>query len=222
MILKIRCKTAIFAFSLLSVWASSMKRKIVVEEYGQTAPRSRWDQLVNFFAPTQVQESSDFYPIEEKKHFFNDGSTYRTVAFANGLLFGGCLSPGCVESCLPIKDFPPDGEMCARAFQSFVRVHHAAVSCGDLAMASEYREWIEQYRNDFCKSCQENSPVLPLATLPAQQQMNLPPVVSSQPVESSPPATSTEFVDKRVKMETEARLDPESAKHTDEQFSVKN
>ena len=136
----------------------AMKRKVVIEEYGQHAisrARSGWDHLVNFFSPPQ--EHFDFYPPSEKKHFFEDGKTFKTVAFSNGLLFGGCMKYGCVESCLPIRDFPPSDDRDARVFQSYVQVHHAAVSCGDLMMASEYRKLIEEYRSDICINCKVNN-----------------------------------------------------------------
>lgn len=133
-----------------------MKRKLVIEEFDHRAPKREGATGVwqTFLAMLQdPREHNEFYPLSEKKSFFEDGKTYRTVAFSNGLLFGGCLHHGCVETCLPILEFAPDDGYYSRLFRSYVKVHDSAVKCGDLAIASEYRELIEETRFDACVSC---------------------------------------------------------------------
>ena len=132
-----------------------MKRKLVVEEYGQHAiskAKSGWNNLMNLFSPRQ-EKNADFYPLCDKKHFFENSNTFKTVAFSNGVLFGGCMMYTCVESCLPIEYFTPSDERDTQLFNSYINVHRSAVACGDLLMASEYRKLIEDTRSDICINC---------------------------------------------------------------------
>ena len=65
-----------------------MKRKVVtVTEYygGLAGPRSVLQRLVDVFSPPR----HDFYPPEQKRHFYPDGVTLKSIAFADGTLYGG-------------------------------------------------------------------------------------------------------------------------------------
>ena len=75
------------------------------------------------------------------------------------------MKDGCVESCLPIKEFAPTDEREARLYLSYIKVHDAAVSCHDLEMAAEYRRLIENTRSDICLNCKvQNAPLAQIAT----------------------------------------------------------
>ena len=136
-----------------------MKRKIVIEEYHEggshAAPqdgRSRWERVVDFFCG--APEHGDFYPKSKKRKYFLDGTTLKSQSFSNGMLFGDCMHRSCDQrKCLAIECFTPTDESDAKVFRAFLRVHNTAVSCGDLEVATEYRELLESTRSDICRSC---------------------------------------------------------------------
>ena len=132
-----------------------MKRKIVIEEYNDgprgEASRSRIDRILDYFCG--APEVSDFYPRSKKRSYFADGRTFKTVSFSNGILFGGCMMDGCVNSCIPLKDFCPSDPPDAQAFAANLQVHDAAVTNRDLEMATEYRAILEASRSDVCLQC---------------------------------------------------------------------
>ena len=61
------------------------------------------------------------------------------------------MMDGCVDSCIPLKDFCPSDPPDARAFTANLQVHDAAVSNRDLEMATEYRAILEASRSDVCR-----------------------------------------------------------------------
>ena len=132
-----------------------MKRKITIEEYNDwpsaDVPRSRIDRVLDYFCG--APEVYDFYPRSRKRSYFPDSRTFRTVSFSNGILFGGCMMEGCVNSCIPLKDFCPSSREDARAFTANLQVHDTAVSNRDLEMATEYRAILESSRSDVCRHC---------------------------------------------------------------------
>jgi hypothetical protein len=132
-----------------------MKRKIVIEEYNDgprgDVSRSRIDRILDYFCG--APDVSDFYPRSKKRSYFADGQTFKTVSFSNGILFGGCMMDGCVNSCIPLKDFCPSDPPEARAFTANLQVHDAAVTNRDLEMATEYRAMLEASRSDVCIQC---------------------------------------------------------------------
>tara|TARA_B110001452_G_C15237809_1_gene428570 strand:- start:537 stop:1232 length:696 start_codon:yes stop_codon:yes gene_type:complete len=132
-----------------------MKRKIVITEYNDgpqwEASRSRIDRILDYFCG--APDVSDFYPRSKKRSYFADGRTFKTVSFSNGILFGGCMMDGCVNSCIPLKDFCPSDPPDAQAFAANLQVHDAAVTNRDIEMATEYRVILEASRSDVCLQC---------------------------------------------------------------------
>lgn len=135
-----------------------MKRKIVIEEFDEEsshARRSRLDRIIDFFCGDSGQR--EFYPRAMKRTYLHDGKTYRSMAFTNGVLFGGCVMQGCVNTCVPIERFCPTDQTEAAQYMANLQVHNSAVSNNDVEIASEYRALLEGQRSDICVDCKERS-----------------------------------------------------------------
>lgn len=135
-----------------------MKRKIVIEEFDEEsshARRSRLDRIIDFFCGAPGQQ--EFYPRAMKRTYLHDGKTYRSMAFTNGVLFGGCMMQGCVNTCVPIEQFCPTDQTDAAQYMANLQVHNSAVSNNDVEIASEYRTLVESQRSDICVECKERS-----------------------------------------------------------------
>lgn len=136
-----------------------MKRKVVtVTEYycGTTnAPRSVLQRLLDALTPAR----HDFYPPEQKRHFYPDGATLKSIAFADGTLYGGCCALGCPRRCVGLEEFEPDSRM---DFQFALRAHSNALSARDLDVATEQRGVLDETRDPRCRACRsESTPALP-------------------------------------------------------------
>ena len=132
-----------------------MKRKIVIEEYDAASGWSiEWPSW--FSLPRAKPDAGkDFYPPDEKRHFFEDGETFKSISFSDGTLFAGCCKRGCLQMCVPIENFKPLDERGAAVFDAHMQAHSAAVSAKDVQMASEFRGLVESARARFCTRCSQ-------------------------------------------------------------------
>ena len=63
----------------------------------------------------------------------------------------------CVNSCVPIEQFCPTDNTLAAQFKAHLQVHDAAVSNGDVGMATQYRLMVEGCRSDICVDCKSRA-----------------------------------------------------------------
>mgnify|MGYP001310267818 CR=1 FL=1 len=134
-----------------------MKRKVVTvtEYYGLAAPRSVLQRLIDAFSPPR----HDFYPPEQKRHYYPDGVTLRSIAFADGTLYGGCCALGCPRRCVSLSEFEPDSGL---EFHFALQAHSSALSARDLDVATEQRGVLDEQRDPRCRPCRAASaPALP-------------------------------------------------------------
>lgn len=135
-----------------------MKRRIGIEESdaeSHCARRSRLHRIIDFFCGSPGQQ--EFYPRAMKRTYLHDGKTYKSMAFTNGVLFGGCMMQDCVHTCIPIEQFCPTDQTDAAQYMANLQVHNSAVSNNDVEVASEYRTLLESQRSDICVGCKERS-----------------------------------------------------------------
>ena len=132
---------------------NTMKRKVVtIEEYGDsTDNRSKWSRL--FDAIVGEKAAVDFYPLCDKRHFFASGTVYKSVAFSNGILYGGCFNTSCPKRSVLINEFVPTDQEYKNHFLYAIEAHNAAVCAKDLCVAYENRSIIEDLRCDLCMHC---------------------------------------------------------------------
>ena len=126
-----------------------MKRKVVTvtEYYGApVAKRSAFHRLLDAFSPGR----HDFYPPEQKRHYYPDGVTLRSIAFADGTLYGGCCALGCPRRCVTLSEFEPDR---VTGFQFALQAHANALSASDLDVATEQRGLLDELRDPRCFAC---------------------------------------------------------------------
>lgn len=96
---------------------------------------------------------SGFYADYEKRSFFGESSLYRSLALADGSLYGGCLSPSCPTRCVPLATFAPDDDYARAHFDAALCMHADAVYACDLDVARENRQIAERFRCDVCPDC---------------------------------------------------------------------
>lgn len=144
---------------------AAMKRKVVtVTEYyfgTPSGPRSVFQRLLDAVAPAR----HDFYPPEQKRHFYPDGTTLKSIAFADGTLYGGCCALGCPKRCVGIEEFEPDSRM---DFHFALRAHSNALSARDLDVATEQRGVLDETRDPRCRACRSAS-LLPASATSATE-----------------------------------------------------
>ena len=134
-----------------------MKRKVTTIEEYYGAPRQAGDpnrstlqKLVDYLTtPTR----HDFYPLEQKRHYYPDGSVLKSMSLSNGTLYAGCCKLGCPRRCVPISEFRPDNAEDALAFDLALRAHDSAVAAHDLDVATEQRAILEEKRSQTSLDC---------------------------------------------------------------------
>ena len=121
----------------------TMKRKLKLS----TVFKSTWWR----FFDAMLRSPPEFYPPEQKRIFFTNSTTYRSISLRNGQLYGGCLEVPCPRKCVPMKEFVPvtnrDFWLCA------LEAHNAAVNALDLDVATEQRVIIDSERHFKCLQC---------------------------------------------------------------------
>ena len=170
----------------------AMKRKVVtVTEYYCGIPsgsRSVLQRLLDALAPVR----HDFYPLEQKRHFYADGATLKSIAFADGTLYGGCCALGCPRRCVGLEEFEPDSGM---DFQFALRAHSSALLARDLDVATEQRGVLDETRDPRCRACRSvDAPALPAPPAAAE--------ASSEPGDGAEPGAEP-------KAEAAERLHPQ-------------
>lgn len=138
-----------------------VKRKITtVEEYDAPASmgvskRSAWSRLADVLFGDQdaLRVPPSFYRHEDKRHYYFNGTVLRSLAFSNGLLYGGCTQEGCPQRCVPIRLFEPEDAVQRGHFCCALATHDEAVAANDLEVAMENRAIIEANRAELCASC---------------------------------------------------------------------
>ena len=78
------------------------------------------------FFDAMLKMPLEFDPPDQKRVFFENSTTYRSISLSNGQLYAGCLETPCPRKCVPMKEFVPvlnkDFWLCA------LEAHKAAVT----------------------------------------------------------------------------------------------
>jgi|EP00966_Prymnesium_polylepis_P246993 hypothetical protein len=154
-----------------------MKRRVTTTEYFDNcrpSKRSRVDRILDYLLSDKM-DADEFYPPDQKRHYYEDTDVLLTLSFNNGILYGGCCTVGCPRKCVPLSEFRPREASGYEAFDCMIPTYEAALSARDKDVASETRAALEQLRSRVCSTCSQPS----AANIPAAS-----PVHTSTPEES--------------------------------------
>lgn len=132
-----------------------MKRRVTTTEYygfGQASQRSRVDRVLDYLLGDSATPD-EFYPPEQKRRYYDDTQVLLSLAFNNGILYGGCCFSGCPRKCVPFSEFCPRDAKGAEEFECLSQTYSAALSAKDKDVAAETRGLLEKQRNSFCSLC---------------------------------------------------------------------
>lgn len=108
------------------------------------------DRLLDYFiGPHQFE----FYPTKNKRSYFEDSNLLRSIALADGSLFGSCVEAGCYNRCVPMLAFRPEEQSSGSEFDALCDAHNRAVSANDVDVAFEQRTRLEVLRSPTCVDC---------------------------------------------------------------------
>ena len=99
-----------------------------------------------------VRNAAILFPIHNKRRFYAASNVYKTVSLSNGKLFGGCTNDDCPNFFSPILQFSGSSKK-HKHFISAIYAYEAAVDSGDLDIANELREKVDELRGDYCAEC---------------------------------------------------------------------
>lgn len=136
-----------------------MKRRVTTTEYfgySTSSQRPRIDRILDYLLGDRVA-AEEFYPPDQKRNYYDETEVLCTLAFNNGILYGGCCGTGCPRKCVPLSEFRPQDSKDGEAFDCLSCTYEAALSAKDKDVATETRSSLGSLRSRFCFKCSQPS-----------------------------------------------------------------